>query len=190
MISLKRQTGVTLIVTLGVLLVVSLMGLGALRLGLSQSKVSMNTRMDTMSFQAAESGIRGVLHEASAANLASITNVIGASLALGVCTTAHSTLTSCVVYRCVTQANPAVAGACTSTASLDGAGSLRTESRTRHTGQFNVVNSSVSVYRDYAFETDSKGCLLETNVCSTTHWSTNVQEFKKMAPADPTAEYD
>lgn len=186
----RNSRGVALIVTLGVLLVVSLMGVGALRLSVSQSKVSMNSRLDTLSFQAAESGIRAVLREALASNITSPDNVIGATLNLGVCTTAHSISTSCVVFRCVTQADPSVAGQCASTASLDGAGNLRAESRTRHTGQFNVVNSSVNAFRDYAFETESHGCLLDSVNCSSTHWSANVQEFKKIAPADPTANFD
>lgn len=188
--SKNRQTGVALFITLIVLLIVSVMGLGALRMSLSQSKISLNTRLDAMSFQAAESGIRGVLLEASSSNIASSTNVIGATLALGVCTDKTSTSTTCVVYRCVTQADPTVAGACSSSDSLDGTGSARTESRTRHTGQFLVVNSSVALYQDYVFESVSKGCLLDAGTCSDVYWSENVQEFKKMAPADLSANYD
>lgn len=185
-----RQSGVALFVTLIVLLVVSLLSAGAMRMSLSQSKISLNTRLDTMAFQAAESGIRAVIMEAASANVANTNNVIGGTLALGICNDANSTDPTCVVFRCVTQGNPMLAGACTGTAALDGPGSLRTESRTRHTGQFNVVNSSVSVYRDYVFETVSTGCVLDDSQCSDTHWRQNVQEFKKMAPADPAANYD
>lgn len=186
----SRQAGVALFITLIVLLIVSVMGLGALRMSLSQSKISLNTRLDTMSFQAAESGIRSVLLEASSTNIASSTNVIGATLSLGVCTDKNSTSTSCVVYRCVTQANPTVAGPCGANDSLDGTGTARAESRTRHTGQFNVVNSSIALYQDYVFESVSKGCLLESGACSNMYWSENVQEFKKMAPADLAANFD
>ena len=186
----NRQNGVALFITLIVLLIVSVMGLGALRMSLSQSKISLNTRMETMSFQAAESGIRGVLLEASSSNIATSTNVIGATLALGVCTDKTSTSTACVVYRCVTQADATIAGACSNTDSLDGTGSTRAETRTRHTGQFNVVNSSVALYQDYVFESASKGCLLESGSCSNVYWSEHVQEFKKMAPADLAANYD
>lgn len=185
-----RQAGIALFITLIVLLIVSVMGLSALRMSLSQSKISLNTRLDAMSFQAAESGIRGVLLEASSSNIASSTNVIGATLALGVCTDKTSTSTSCVVYRCVTQENATVAGECSTTDSLDGTGSARTESRTRHTGQVIVVNSSASLYQDYVFESVSKGCLLDGSTCSDMYWAENVQEFKKMAPADLAANYD
>jgi type IV pilus assembly protein PilX len=186
----NRQAGVALLITLIVLLMVSVMGLAALRMSLSQSKISLNTRLDAMSFQAAESGIRGVLLEATESNIASSTNVIGATLALGVCTDKNSTATTCVVYRCVTQANPTVAGACSATDFLDGTGSSRAESRTRHTGQFHVVNSSIALYQDYVFESVSRGCLLESGACNSVYWSENVQEFKKMAPADLAANYD
>lgn len=186
----SRQTGIAMFMTLIVLLIVSMMGLGALHMSLSQSKISLNTRLDAMSFQAAESGIRGVLLEASGSNIASSTNVIGATLALGVCTDKTSTSTSCVVYRCVTQANATVAGACGTADSLDGTGSTRAESRTRHTGQAAVENTAIAFYRDYVFESASKGCLLEAGACSDMYWSENVQEFKKMAPADPSANYD
>ncbi len=186
-----RQTGIALFITLIVLLIVSVIGLSALRMSLSQSTISLNNRLDTMSFQAAESGIRGVLLEATGENIALSTNVIGATLLLGVCTDATSTdATTCVVYRCATQANPSVAGACSSTDSLDGTGSSRAESRTRHTGQFNVVNSSVTMYQDYVFESVSKGCMLDSGACSNLYWSENVQEFKKIAPADLAANFD
>lgn len=181
----RRQGGVALFVTLIVLLVVSLLSIGGMRMSLSQNKISLNSRLDTMTFQAAESGIRAVMMEAAASDISTATNVIGATLVLGICDIADSVDTSCVVFRCVTQANSKKTGACTSTDSIDGAGSLRAESRTRHTGQFNVVNSSVTLFRDYAFESLSTGCLLDNQVCSTTHWNENVQEFKKMAPADP-----
>lgn len=186
----NRQAGVALFITLIVLLIVSVMGLGALHMSLSQSKISLNTRLDAVGFQAAESGIRGVLLEATGSNIASSTNVIGATMALGVCTDKASTSTSCVVYRCVTQANPSVAGACATTDHLDGTGASRSESRTRHTGQFHVVNSSLTLYKDYVFETVSKGCILDSGACSAMYWSENVQEFKKIAPADPAANYD
>jgi Tfp pilus assembly protein PilX len=186
----NRQAGVTLFITLIVLLVVSVMGLGALRMSMSQNKVSLNTRLDTMTFQAAESGIRSVLQEASGSNIASSTNVIGATLVLGVCSDPKSVAATCVVYRCVTQAKSNVAGACSTTSSLDGTGTSRAESRTRHTGQFNVVNSSVAMYQDYVFESASKGCILDGTACSTMYWSENVQEFKKMAPADLSANYN
>lgn len=188
--SIHKQAGVALFITLVVMLIVSVIGLGALRMSLSQSKVSLNTRLDTMTFQAAESGIRSVLLEATSTNIASSTNVIGATLNLGVCTDKDSTSTDCVVYRCVTQADPTIAGKCSSNDSLDGTGTLQAESRTRHTGQFNVVNSSVTMYQDYVFETAAKGCLRDNGACSDNYWSENVQEFKKIAPADLTANYD
>ena len=184
-----RQSGIALFITLIVLLVVSVMGVSALNMSLSQSKISLNTRLDAMSFQAAESGIRGVLLEASGSNIASSSNVIGATLALGVCTDATSTATTCVVYRCVTQADPTKSGECEASDTLDGTGSVRAESRTRHTGQFVVVNSSIAAYKDYVFESASKGCLLDSGACSDVYWSENVQEFKKMAPADPSSNY-
>lgn len=188
--SIYRQTGVAMFITLIVLLIVSVMGLGALHMSLSQSKISLNTRLDTMTFQAAESGIRGVMLEATRSNIAASTNVIGATLSLGVCLDKNSTSTSCVVYRCVTEANPTVAGSCTSSAALDATQNLRAESRTRHTGKFIATNYSVNLYQDYVFETVSKGCLLESGACSSTYWSENVQELKKIAPADLSANYD
>ena len=186
-----RQRGVALFVTLLVLLIISLLGMSALRISLAQNKITLNGRIDAMTFQGAESGIRAVISEAQSSTMANTNNVIGAAIAAGTCTDDSETST-CAVFRCVTPTG-SLSGRCSAQSgspSVDSVGVLQVETRTRSTGSKVAVNNSAGMFQDYVFETNSKGCLLDGSSCSTTNWNENLQEFKKLAPRDNSANLD
>lgn len=70
----QTQTGAALLISLLILLVLSLVGLAAMRGGLLQNLMSANTTQDTMAFQAAESAIGAFLSLANNGPLPAFVN--------------------------------------------------------------------------------------------------------------------
>lgn len=59
-----RERGMALLIALIVLIVVSILGVAAMRVALFQSRVSVNSQTENLAFQAAESGLNAALTQA------------------------------------------------------------------------------------------------------------------------------
>ncbi len=60
----SRERGMALLIALIVLIVVSILGVAAMRVALFQSRVSVNSQTENLAFQAAESGLNAALTQA------------------------------------------------------------------------------------------------------------------------------
>ncbi len=126
-VSRRKQSGVALLVALVILLIVSLIGVTAMRSSILNQTIATNARASTMSFQAAEAALAALFTEASDEDAAgeSVTNIfeiMGNQLSHGVMEE---------VERCVVadDAQLVKAGACSDGDRYDGAGFLQASYR-------------------------------------------------------------
>lgn len=172
-----NQQGVALIVTLMLLLVISLLGVSALRLGMNDTKAATNSRITSMVFQAAEAGQREVLFEASLGS-ATPQNVLGEALNLlprgqsygGGNSTCPSLDVSCSAIRCITQ----VAGGayvpranCNPSDRMDQSGLLQAVVTVGAKPSTTARNTTALLLQNYVFEANSWGCLPSTGSTGT-----------------------
>lgn len=194
----NREQGMTLIVTLIILVLVTTLGITALRMGFMQNSISFNSRVATMAFQGAEAGLRENVSEALSDTSGGVNGLLGEAIDLaasqgdvtpGGIATCPSGSTACVVYRCLNReyadSSKLKRAACDSTDRMDSTGRLRVETQTRLSGQMASLNSSVNSFTDYQFETQANGCLPGGSGCLGE--SVNVQEYARMAPQDQTS---
>lgn len=132
--SVYRQQGMALLLTLLILMVVSLLGISALRTSLFSARMATGAEIDAMAFAAAESAID--------ATLGALKNDPERLRSL----LAGNTLT-----QCVTLADPGKTGACGSGDHLDARALVVAESHARRIGYRPVVGGSVG------FGTDDDG---------------------------------
>lgn len=189
----EREQGMTLIVTLIILILVTFLGIAALRMGFMQNSISFNSRIETMAFQGAEAGLRDNVSEALADNAGNVDGLLGATIAkaeangvanAGGQKTCAEGSTACVTYRCMSRTGAAKA-ACGTDDRMDANGKVKVETQTRLAGVALVVNSSANMFSDYQFESQATGCLVGGSDCLGK--SINVQEYKRMAPQDATS---
>lgn len=112
LLSKRNQQGAALLVSLIILVLVSLMGISALRSSVFSGKVATGVQADAMTFEAAETAL-GVTFR----SLDSMTNQ-----------ELYTGLADGVVEYCVRRDNPVATGACTSSDFLDDRQLLRAQS--------------------------------------------------------------
>lgn len=112
---MHRQRGVALLVCLMLLLIISVLGISALRMSLGQTEIAASTIASNMGFHAAETGINKVISEVEASS------------------TGRDMLptTTAPVYRCVSATDSDTASNSTSdcTAAMDSKGALEANVR-------------------------------------------------------------
>lgn len=137
----RNQRGVALLVALLILVIVSLMGITAMKTSMFSAKISTGTQVDAMAFEGAESAVAdayGHLYNMSSADLQPFLN-------------GH------VMNRCLTSAGASLV-ACASSDRMDSRGLVRAGSRTRQKGMLPVSGGGVSftgsgsLIVDYTFE--------------------------------------
>ena len=137
----RRQRGVALLVALLILVIVSLMGITAMKTSMFSSKISTGTQVDAMSFEGAESAVEdafGYLYTMSSAQLQPFLN-------------------GQVMERCLT-ASGVTLSVCQNTDRMDSRGLVQAGSRTRQKGMQPVSGGKVSMTGsgsmivDYTFE--------------------------------------
>ncbi|MCC4308831.1 hypothetical protein LL252_09645 [Alcanivorax marinus] len=137
----RRQRGVALLVALMILVIVSLMGITAMKTSMFSSKISTGTQVDAMSFEGAESAVEdafGYLYTMSSAELQPFLN-------------------GQVMQRCLTASGVSLS-ACQNNDRMDSRGLVRAGSRTRQKGMQSVSGGQVSMTGsgsmivDYTFE--------------------------------------
>ncbi|MCU5785440.1 PilX N-terminal domain-containing pilus assembly protein [Alloalcanivorax marinus] len=137
----RRQRGVALLVALLILVIVSLMGITAMKTSMFSSKISTGTQVDAMSFEGAESAVEdafGYLYGINGAEMLSFMN-------------------GQIMHRCLT-ANGVNLTTCQSSDRMDSRGLVKAESRIRQKGMRPVDGGQVSmtgtssITVDYTFD--------------------------------------
>lgn len=186
----RRQAGVALVIALLILLVISIIGVVALRTSAFNAKISTSARGSALSFQAAESALAALFLEAadqSDADPGNVINVAIGQLGLGAITP---------VDRCVTKNDLHKPFACTAADSIDDRGLLQASSRlvvkpnpvlspptaTDAGGdQISRAGEGSTIFADYEFVGVGRGSLDALNI-----ENFNVQEFAQrgIVPGD------
>lgn len=116
-LSHKRQRGVALLIALFVLVIVSVMGITAMKTSMFSAKIATGTQIDAMAFEGAESAITATYLE-----LANDDDVMQTLLLGG------------MVSRCITMADRTAEGACVDGQTLDSRGLIVSESHSKVNG--------------------------------------------------------
>ena len=136
----RSQQGAALVVALLILVVVSLLGVSAMKSSVFSAKVATGTQADAMTFEAAETSLSGAYKELNTMSGQDLYNTLGAGELL---------------IRCVTDANPAKAGACVKGDNLDSRGLIVAESSSKLNGYEPVAGAELGttagsvIYADY-----------------------------------------
>lgn len=168
------QRGAALIVALLILIIISIIGITAMRTSLFNTKIATMTQAATMSFQGAETAISAVFDEATNQSFSNPGHVVGYAIAqLGVGN-------KVVVNRCVTHANQYKQGACASGEFVDARGLVQAGSRTvvKASGRFksgetlttNTGGSTSIQYYDFITAANAEVPVMKVS-------NFNVQEF-------------
>lgn len=123
------QRGAALLVALVILVMVSLMGISALRSSMFSGKVATGIQADAMTFEAAETAL-GVTYR----NLSSMTDQA-----------LYTALNGGAVEYCVERTNPDSAGACGANSFLDERQLLQARSISHHAGYSPIDGSQISI---------------------------------------------
>ena len=170
----RKQSGAALVVALMILVIISIVGLTALRSSVFNTKISTMNQASTMSFQGAETAIAAVFDEAVRLPFTTPGHVVGyavAELGFG---------NRVVVERCVTHGNLYLQRACTNNDFVDSRGLVQAGSRTvvKPTPRLkenevitdNTGGSTTIRYYDFVTVADAYVPVMRTS-------SFNVQEF-------------
>jgi len=169
-----RQKGMALFIALLLLVVISILGVSAMRMSLFNARITTGSQVNTMTFQAGESALQSVYEEALNADLGGQDNVILRAMnkrfAEGVFE---------VQKRCVTDSDPYQSGDCASGDYMDSRSLIKASSQTVVKDVIRpVVGSSITSGGTtvvwYDFVSVAKGDMEELQV-----ESHNVQEFSR-----------
>jgi len=167
-----RQQGAALLVALFILVVISIIGVAAMRTSIFNSKIATSAQAGTMSFQGAESALSAVFREATEVDMETPGHVIGAAIAqLGLGNIVEQN-------RCVVPDNLYKYGACDAVDFVDSRGLVQASSRTLVKGRTRAkLGEQVSIggtrFAYYDFMTVAEGNVGVMNVSNY-----NVQEYE------------
>lgn len=162
-----EEQGAALFVALIILLIVSFMGVSAMRGSLLGERMAFNTQAREMTFQAAETAINGVIAEARG-NGVLLSDLLG-SLA----TRTH----------CIGSTQQLNAGACGADDSFDGRNALRAQAESAYDRQRVAFNNDTSTVVDYQFVTYGQGDFVDSVDLDMVN--RNRQEWRKLGPPGP-----
>lgn len=165
------QSGAALFVALIILLLVSMMGVSAMKGGIFQERMAFNSQAEEMSFEAAETAIGGVIQEARSS-----------SLLLGQLAAGHEIKVHCVSLEAGT-----TEGACADDATLDSRDSLKAEAESRFDRQRPLENSDAGLLADFQFHTIGKGSFVASDL---PFENRNRQEWRRVGPGGGHFEVD
>src|SRR5690554_6617797 len=169
--SVRAQQGVALVMALMILLIISVLGISAMRTSLFSSKIALGAQVGTMTFQASESAIAAVYDEARG-DISDPNNVLGRALlqkSLGVVE---------IQDRCLTKTDLRKADICANSDFMDSRDLLRAGSETIVKDQMqNVPGFEIGSWVYYEFVTAAHAEMPTYNVNNT-----NIQEFRRIAP--------
>jgi type IV pilus assembly protein PilX len=167
----SQQRGVALIVALLILVLISILGVSALRTSIFNSKISVGAQVGTMTFQAAESAIAAVYDEA-------MSDITQPGHVLGNALTQKSSGLIQIQDRCVTRDDVRKPSLCSASDFLDSRDLLRAESSTIvRNGVSGLAGFEIGSWGQYEFVTVGRGEMPTFNTDNV-----NVQEFSRIAP--------
>ncbi|MEQ3635830.1 MAG: PilX N-terminal domain-containing pilus assembly protein [Thalassolituus sp.] len=141
----RGQQGAALVVALLILVVVSLLGVSAMKSSVFSAKVATGTQADAMTFEAAETALTQTYAELNGMSGEDLyANLSGAN----------------VLQRCVAEANTNQKGACGNEDYLDSRGLLKVSSASRLNGYEPVAGSQISSSGGGAIFVDYKIAML------------------------------
>lgn len=169
--SFRTQQGVALVVALMILVIISVLGISAMRTSMFSSKIALGAQVGTMTFQASESAIAAVYDEARG-DVTDPNNVLGRALlqkSLGVVE---------IQDRCVTKDDLYKPGICEDDDFMDSRDLVRAGSETIVKNQTqNVPGFEIGSWVYYEFVTAAHAEMPAYNISNT-----NIQEFRRIAP--------
>lgn len=163
----RQERGAALLIALIILLIVSFMGVSAMRSSILSERMAFNTQARELTFQAAETAINGVIAEARG-NGALLNDLLG-SLA----TRTH----------CVGSAQQLIDGVCDADDSFDGRAVLRAQAESAYERQRVAFGSDTSTVVDYQFVTYGRGDFVDA--VDLEMMNRNRQEWRKLGPPGP-----
>ena len=177
------QQGAAMLVALMILIVVTIIGVAAMRSSVFNSKIATGARASTMAFQASESALAALFTEAADQNDANPDNALNVAigqLSLGVFES---------VERCITVSDMSKPGACTASDRYDSAGLMQASYRLavnpnprvappsrdmNDGGQISRAGEGTTIFGDYQFVGVGHGRLDMLDVDQF-----NIQEFAR-----------
>ena len=140
-----RQQGVALMVALMILVVVSILGISAMKSSVFSAKVATGTQADAMTFEAAETALTEVYRELNAMSGEDLYgNLAG----------------DATIQRCVSGKNKSKEGVCQAADYLDSRSLLKSEATSRLNGYEPVEGSQISTTGGGAIFVDYKIAML------------------------------
>lgn len=162
--NIRNQRGAALFVALIILLLVSLMGVSAMKSGIFQERMAFNSQAEETTFQAAETAIEGVIKEAR-----------NSTALLGQLAATHEVRT-----HCVSLTRGTAEGACTATDTLDLRKAVQAEAQSQYDRQRPLLGSDAGQLADLQFHTIGEGSFVETSLPFSNR---NRQEWRKVGLA-------
>lgn len=167
----SHQQGVALVIALLILVMISILGVSAMRTSIFNAKIAVGAQVGTMTFQAAESAIAAVYEEA-------MSDITQPGHVLGNALTQKSAGLIQIQDRCVTRADVRKPGLCAAGDFLDSRDLLRAESSTIVRGSVGgLAGFEIGGWGQYEFVTVGRGEMPTYNTDNV-----NVQEFSRIAP--------
>ena len=161
----KHQEGVALLIAMLILLVVSMMGVSAMKGGLFGERMAFNAQSEEMTFQAAETAINGVISEARSPTSSLLTEL---------------KRTGTEQVHCFTLADGLKAGYCSGTDTLDNRESVQSRSLSQFDLQRPWLGTDAEALVDNQFHTVGKGSFVST--VDLPFSNNNLQEWRKVGP--------
>lgn len=160
---LRRQRGVALLIALMILVIVSLMGITAMKTSIFSAKIATGTQVDAMTFAGAESAI-----DATIGNLNNNADKLQALMG------------GATMAQCITMADQIQDGECGTNDHLDSRDLVVSESHARRTGYQPINGGSVSSAAGTPVVVDYKIAILgDGNVSSFKRQDYHLQEVLK-----------
>jgi Tfp pilus assembly protein PilX len=176
----RHQSGVALVVALMILVIISVIGIAAMRTSLFSVKVATSAQASGMAFQSAESALAAIFNEATTVPASTPGHVIRVAV------DNMATGTPSVVSRCVTPGNTYTQHACGTTEFADSRSLTKSESRTvikpsgRAVKGSGIGNTGGTTVRYYDFVSAAHGAVPVLNINRY-----NVQEYTIQQLASP-----
>ena len=162
----SKQQGAALIIALIILLVVSMMGVSAMKGGIFHERMAFNAQSEEMTFQAAETAISSVIQEARKSS-----SLLGA-LATGKDVQTH----------CISLSAGISEGVCGDDDTLDSRKVMQAEAESQFDDVRPLANSDSSALVDFQFHTIGKGAFVAS--ADLDFPNRNRQEWRKVGPGN------
>lgn len=164
MIAINRnQQGAALLIALVILLVVTLIGVSAIKSGIFHERMAFNAQAEELSFQAAETGINGVLGQA-ATNGSFLNDILR---------------TGAADQHCVTYTAGIQAGECNENKTLDSRSSVMADAETDFIGHKPIVGTDPAAFKYFEFSTIGEGSFIQDDL---PFFNRNFQGWRKIGP--------